>query len=273
MNTTIPYDPEAEAGALGCILQANGESGALLDQLAEADFHDLRHTTIFRALARLLVAGKEADTVSLHQSLKDANAVEFAGGFQYVAGLPDLTPSPANFPTYLETILDRAARRKMLADAEDMARRAQDLRQPIEVTAPETLLDRLHARRFDAAAVIQEPSPRFSISGNGICTPGNLTSITAGVKLGKSSFIGAMLSATMTNSGTADCLVVQSENQSGFAVLHFDTEQSVADHHAGIMRSARRAGLDKAKQASGVLSASRGTTGAGVGFGVVAICP
>ncbi|MDR3409673.1 MAG: AAA family ATPase, partial [Formivibrio sp.] len=77
------------------------------------------------------------------------------------------------------------------------------------------------------------------------CTPGNLTTISAQAKAGKSAAIGAMIASTFAADG-ADCLGFVSENPEGFAVVHLDTEQSRYDHWQGIQRAVRRAKVNGA---------------------------
>ncbi len=137
-----PHDGEAEAGALGCILRAeNGEAQQMLDKLRLDHFSDLRHQNILRTLNALKGDGKTLDEVSLAQRLKDGGGMERTGGLAYVASLPDSTPSPANFPFFLDIIEDRAVRRAAIRDAAQLCAIARDLS-----TGPQAVADA--ARRF-----------------------------------------------------------------------------------------------------------------------------
>jgi len=101
----------------------------------------------------------------------------------------------------------------------------------------------LKQRRFQAA--IQPPSlrPIYSLDGQAIATPGNLATITAGVKAGKTSVIGAMMASAMAESTDVDLLGFSSSNPNFYALLHFDSEQSPDDHWHQIARALRRARL------------------------------
>jgi hypothetical protein len=106
----------------------------------------------------------------------------------------------------------------------------------------DALAQRLAARLFNIHAKPPAPPPRFFIGQTPICTAGNLTAISAPPKTAKTSFVGAMLAATMTNNpDRADCLGVTSRNPEGFAVIHIDTEQCPADHYSVVERAIRRA--------------------------------
>jgi hypothetical protein len=85
--------------------------------------------------------------------------------------------------------------------------------------------------------------PRYYVKEIPICTPGNLVTVAAAEKAGKTAWIGAMMAATM--SATGDFLGVTSSNPNGLALLHLDTEQSEHDHYVCGERVARRAGLSE----------------------------
>jgi hypothetical protein len=104
----------------------------------------------------------------------------------------------------------------------------------------ESLGAMLAVRRFDPMRPPPVAVPRFSIGESVIATPGNLVGIQAQVKAGKTSLLGAMYAATMNRTG--DCFNINSDNSKGWGLIHFDTEQSPADHHACLMTALRRAG-------------------------------
>lgn len=143
-----PHDDEAEAGALACVLAAdNGDAGPMLDQLTVESFYDQRHRVIYQTLAAMRRDNTSLDLVALNQRLKDRGNLAAAGGLEYLASLPDQTPSPANWPTYFETVQDRATRRCALRDAAELSGLALDTSLPAAAIADAArrLLD-AHAR-------------------------------------------------------------------------------------------------------------------------------
>src|SRR5262252_4318886 len=96
-DTLPPHDDQAEAGALACILNADGEAADLLGQLESEHFYDARHQQILTALRAVQHAGKPLNFIELRQWLKDRDLIEGAGGELYLSALPDQTPSPANW--------------------------------------------------------------------------------------------------------------------------------------------------------------------------------
>ncbi len=86
----------------------------------------------------------------------------------------------------------------------------------------------------------------FELGGVVICTPGNLTAITAQAKVGKSALVSALTAASMTepNNEEADLLTAKGFNALGKGLLYFDTEQSPDDFWHAVNRAKRRAGVD-----------------------------
>ena len=130
-----PFDEAAEAGALGCVLLADGDAPRLLEELDAADFYDQRHRAIYAALRRLRADGQPLSAIALIQLLRDRRQLADAGGFEYVAGLPDAAPSPAAWPTFYDTLRDRATRRCALRDAAELSRLALDTSIPAATLA------------------------------------------------------------------------------------------------------------------------------------------
>jgi replicative DNA helicase len=97
-----PFDYEAEAGALACILATPDfrQSGHLLSEISIDYFYDERHRLIYQALAQLKQSLKPLTNVEVSQFLKDRNSLDDAGGLDYLVHLPDCTPSVHNFTTF-----------------------------------------------------------------------------------------------------------------------------------------------------------------------------
>lgn len=103
-------------------------------------------------------------------------------------------------------------------------------------------LELLKQRRFDPAIEPPPFKPVYSLSGIPISTPGNVAVIAAQPKAGKSSFIGALLAASLIpEKADQDCLGVEARPNAGRAIIHFDTEQSPEDHWRMLRRVMQRA--------------------------------
>jgi hypothetical protein len=111
------------------------------------------------------------------------------------------------------------------------------------------MADIISTRAFDVHNPPASPPPMVRLGTHGIFTAGNLSAIIADRKAGKSSCIAALMAAIVAPlHSQGDFLGFTAENPAGKAVVHFDTEQSPADHHALIMRALRRAGLAEPPQ-------------------------
>jgi hypothetical protein len=106
-----------------------------------------------------------------------------------------------------------------------------------------TFAEQVEDRRWNPNLIPPAIRPVYSIGAVPIATPGNLQSISAHAKTGKSAFINAMLAAPMALDGS-DTFGLVSANAEGKAVLHIDTEQSLEDFWHQVRRAIRRAGLD-----------------------------
>ncbi len=133
----------------------------------------------------------------------------------------------------------------------------------ITITGPGTAaqgsavdLTELDARRIRLASPPPQPVPVFTLLSQQICTPGNLTVISAQAKGGKSAIVGAMIASTVTAQPSADAdpdddipdweaecdlLGFAAAAPAGRAVVLFDTEQSPYDAWSLVNRAALRA--------------------------------
>src|SRR3989442_15593672 len=105
-----PHSPEAEQGVLGCVLLSpNDCMGECIEKFKSGAevFYDLRHQTIFSALAEMYDSREAIDVITLQQRLKNKQLLEEVGGIPYLAGLPDIVPSSANLAYYLEIVQEK----------------------------------------------------------------------------------------------------------------------------------------------------------------------
>jgi len=101
------------------------------------------------------------------------------------------------------------------------------------------LLAILADRKYQKGRFQQKPEPRYRLKGVSICTPGNLTTISAMVRAGKTAAIGALMASSFANP-ESDCLGFACINPKNHAVVILDTEQSPYDHTEVVERNMRR---------------------------------
>lgn len=115
-----------------------------------------------------------------------------------------------------------------------------------QIYASFPVLKILEARRYDPTTRPPEIRAIYSLTGKVICTPGNLTTITSGIKSGKTAVIGAAITSAVMDPeqvGNIDTLNFSSANPLKKAIIHFDSEQSEDDHWFAIDRILRRSQL------------------------------
>ena len=106
----------------------------------------------------------------------------------------------------------------------------------------EQLVASVESTRFHPDNPPPEEPWAFKLAGVEVAHCGNIITIAAAVKSGKSSVISAMMASMMSSIGQ-DYLGFEGNNPDGKAVLHYDTEQSRGDHYHMMMRALRRADL------------------------------
>ena len=149
-----PHAPDSEKGVLGCILLSpNDCMGQCIEGLkmgAEV-FYDLRHQTIFTALAEMYDTREAIDLITLQQRLKDKQLLEQVGGLAYLSTLPDAVPSAANLSYYLEIIKEKFFLRKMIHTCTDVVGRVYDYEGEVDALMDEVERDilRISESRVD----------------------------------------------------------------------------------------------------------------------------
>lgn len=119
-----PNSAEAEAGFLASCIQ---RPDLIRDQFARVRpdvFYDVRHGVIWNHLRAMSDRSLVIDAVTFFDRLKKEKAMSLAGGHEYVASLPDKSPSPENARYYLDIVLEKHALRKAAEVLEFHRRRA-----------------------------------------------------------------------------------------------------------------------------------------------------
>jgi replicative DNA helicase len=139
-----PHSPEAEQGVLGCALLAPNECmGECIEKFKSGSevFYDLRHQTIFSALAEMYDARIAIDVITLQQRLKDKQLLEQVGGIAYLSSLPDAVPSAANLSYYLEIVKEKYLLRRMIHTCTDVVSKVYDFEGEVDALMDEVERD------------------------------------------------------------------------------------------------------------------------------------
>lgn len=117
----LPYNPEAEAALLGCLIVDELVQGDILESLYDEDFYLETHRVILAAMKRVFGARKAVDTVTLTDELSKDGNLEKAGGLQTITDLSNNLPSTANYKEYLSIVKRDAMNRSLMRAAKEIA--------------------------------------------------------------------------------------------------------------------------------------------------------
>lgn len=115
-DLTPPHSDEAEHSVLGALLMDNATFDRVGDLLQAGHFYQPDHRAIYSTIAKLVVAGKAADVVTVF----DAGGHDLA----YLQALAQSVPSSANARRYAEIVGERWRERELLRMGTDLAESA-----------------------------------------------------------------------------------------------------------------------------------------------------
>lgn len=118
-----PHFEAAEKAILGMLLLRPDLFDLLIVQ--PDDFYSERHQEIFRAIRTLAQAGRPVDSISVANSLSEADRERF-GGLLYISQLSDDIPTAANIGYYDKIVKDKARLRQMIEVAHQILEEAYD---------------------------------------------------------------------------------------------------------------------------------------------------
>ena len=212
-----PFNTEAEAGVLGCLMAPEGDcyNDAIAAGLKRDWFYDLRHATVFRAIEEIEASGTPVSFQMVRQKL-EPSLLE-AGGVAYLLTLQnDSTPSPTFLPIWLEQCRDAVLKRKAVVIATraiDLAHGTDDGESVLNSMADSSTAavdatsqkDSAHGKILASRLVdALEIRRQLADSGqrSGICTGlPKLDEMTDGLQFGEQFIIGARPSAGKTAMG------------------------------------------------------------------------
>ncbi len=113
------WSKEAEQSVLGGLLVDNRAFDRVGDLLGPEHFYDQRHGRIFSAIAGLISANKPADPITVLDVLRERGQEDDCGGLAYLNALDQCVPSAANARYYAGAVAEKAAKRRLLALADE----------------------------------------------------------------------------------------------------------------------------------------------------------
>ncbi|MEJ5357555.1 MAG: replicative DNA helicase [Desulfobacterales bacterium] len=127
-----PQNVEAEEALLSAILGDNTALLDVVDLLGPADFYRTAHRAIFAAMIDLFNRGEPIDLVTVTNALKEKGRLEEIGGASFVARLLDEVLPAANAQHYARIVHDKAVLRRLIEQANAIAKRCYEEQGPAE---------------------------------------------------------------------------------------------------------------------------------------------
>lgn len=223
-------------------------------------FYDPKHGIIYGAILKCHREKKLTDVSVVAEELKTSKLLDTVGGYPFLTQVSSRVPTTAQAGYFMDKVRETSLLREVIRSATGIVEDAHNfsgglnefldgvqekVKEVLEGNAI-TREEKIAARAFDINRQIPKPDPIFTLAGTTVSTPGNITAIYSQAKTGKSSLIGAMMSAAMTNPTSGhDCLGMAGPNYKKHALLHFDTEQSPYDWQQLLKSSLRRVNLQE----------------------------
>jgi replicative DNA helicase len=117
----LPNSIEAEQSVLGSMMIDPRKVPVVADILSESDFFTKRHQMIYRAISELDAKNEPFDAVTLADWFKAQGIAELTGGWQYIVGLANNTPTASNAETYARIVRSKSLLRQTLDIADRIA--------------------------------------------------------------------------------------------------------------------------------------------------------
>ncbi len=118
---TPPHSIEAEQMILGGLLLDEDAYIDVAGFLHEGHFYRKEHQTIFHHMVKLKSFNKNVDAITVADSLKQNNELEFVGGYEYINNLVDATVSASNIKSYAAIVRERYVLRELIKAGADIA--------------------------------------------------------------------------------------------------------------------------------------------------------
>lgn len=141
-----PQNIEAEQAVLAGVLINNDAMNQIVDVLSPDDFYREAHTYLYEGMRELYNNSEPIDLITLSQYLKEKNALDKAGGTDYLTSLVDAVSTSAGILFHAQIVRDLSVRRKLISQCSVISDACFQNWQPTE-----ELLDMAEQSIFDIA--------------------------------------------------------------------------------------------------------------------------
>ena len=156
-----PYSLEAEGAVLGAVLISQDALSRAVQTVRSTMFYREANRRIFSAVENLFERGDVVDVVTVADELRRNDALQHAGGLDYVASLVDTVPTGANVEYHARIVRDKAILRRLISEAGAIVSDARDQ----GASTVREILDRAESRVFQVAEGQQQQDTMVRIKG------------------------------------------------------------------------------------------------------------
>ncbi len=128
----LPQSTDSERLVLGTAMINEKSREEIFSRLTYDDFALQTHKRIFLRMKELFDAGVAPDRVTIAEKLMVEGQLESVGGLTYLVSLDQGLPEIPNYAAYIDIVLDKSARRRMIFLAQELGQLALDERLPAE---------------------------------------------------------------------------------------------------------------------------------------------
>lgn len=133
VNKLPPQNIEAEQSLLGALLIDKDAIIRVAEMLSPLHFYRTeQHGKIFEAILNLFEKREPIDLVTVTEKLKQADALDLAGGPAYLTTLVNTVPTAAHVEHYARIIKEHAVRRSLITQATRLVETAYDESVPLD---------------------------------------------------------------------------------------------------------------------------------------------
>lgn len=118
-----PHSLEAEQSILGALMTDN-EAIDRIGSLRAEHFYRYDHRVIFEHISKLILAGRNADIITVLETLGASGKAESVGGLAYLNAMVQSAPGSAGIVRWAEIVVDKATLRGVASAADRIAEMA-----------------------------------------------------------------------------------------------------------------------------------------------------
>lgn len=122
-----PFSMQAEQALLGGLMVSNNLID-LIDGLSESDFFYEDHRKVFKVLSRQIIAGKQADLVTVWEAMTDDERIDLS----YLNELSQYPFSSRSFRRYVDIVRGHALSRRLMSAGDEIATIAAETERDFE---------------------------------------------------------------------------------------------------------------------------------------------